>query len=154
MRLPNITTLSESVAYRARLQKQFDLCQFFEFTSRWTATKAATGRQEIIIGNEADFQVLGYNIEFGLGTSSAIDVVSLQLSQDRGNRQWSNDKIPIYSIATPGPRVVAAPPSRYGFRFFPGFAPANDKIKIDWENSDTTTDVEVIFTLSGFLLFK
>jgi hypothetical protein len=152
--LPQIFTKSEAQAYAKRQQQRFDLCQFFDYTRKVTCAFNSSGTAEIQISNAADFECFGYNIEFTAGTSGAIDVLSVKMRQARGNRQWSNDFVPVASIATPGVRNVTTPVPRFGYRYFPGFLPAKDVLSIDWQNSDTALAVEMEITMCGLLIFR
>lgn len=135
------------------LRAQADYFQYFSYPVRLTAAANSTGRIQVPIGSNADFQVLGYNISHSAGTAGAIDVVSLKFSQSNGNRKWSNDFENLANIATPGVRNTANPVPRYGMRHFPGFVPANDVISIDWANTDASTAVVVDIEIVGILWF-
>jgi hypothetical protein len=151
--ISNIVTKEQARAYVANRNTQATLCQAFDFEREFSVPANTTQTFEIPIGNEGDLEILGYNIEYDKASDDK-EKLYLQFSQERGNRKWSNDRLPIRNIATPGVRDLTNPPARYGFRQFMGWAPANDKIKIEAVNTSTTEALRVCVTLHGILWFK
>lgn len=141
---------AEMLAHASKLAKSFGLCQMFDYNRTFTATASSSNTEEIPIGAGSSFQILGYNIEYNK-SADGTEGVSLKFSQEYGNRVWSNGFLPIKSIAVPGVRDPSVPLPRFGYRQFQGYAPANDKIKIDWNNT-LAEDIEVSITVIGFLL--
>lgn len=142
------------LTHAAQLKQQSILTQTFSYVRRFVAKKGGRPETfEIPIGSGADFQGLGYNIEYAKASDDA-EHLWVKFSQEVGNRKWSNDYEPLNSIATPGVRNQANPPSRYGYRVFPFFAKENDKIKIEAINNSADDDLEIVVTMIGVLLFK
>ena len=140
----------EAKKFMADLDAQAKLTQAFSFTGRVTAKAASTTIMTIPIPDGADFQQLGYNIEYQEAADKK-EYLRLKFSQKVGNRTWSNDFEPIKSIATPGVRS-ATPIPRYGFRVFPLRIKAKDQITIQVENA-AAEDLQVCITLIGNLWF-
>lgn len=131
----------------ARIQPQFD------FTRRMIATASTTTTFQIPVPAGYDFESLGYNIDYAHPVAGLTEHLFIKFSQEQGNRKWSNDFLPIKSIATPGVRgpLVTAPVARYGFRAFHAYMPQNDKIIIEILNT-AAEDLEVNVTFIGNLL--
>lgn len=122
----------------------------YDFTRRFTAQAGLRGTAEIPMPSEGDFEVAGYNIEYQVQNNGQ-ESIFLRFRQQDGGRAWSNDFIPVRSIATPGARVPGQPGIRYGFRNFVTYIPQNDVLSIDWDNTTGAEDLEVIVTFTGFI---
>lgn len=142
----NAAALVAQIENTQRYRKQYD------FTRRFTATAGKTGTAEINMPSEGDFQILGYNIEYDAQANGA-ETILLKFHQQDGGKNWSNDYVPIRSIATPGVRQSSAsvPGIRYGYREFTAFVRKNDKIAIDFDNTLGLNDSQVFVTFTGYI---
>lgn len=140
--LAQLKIFQKDLQEKARIAPAFDFCRRIE-------APFGQSTHEIPIPAGYDFEMLGYNIDYEQDPAGG-EVLSIRLSQSQGGRKWSNDFIPVKSIATPGVHGVGvAPIPRYGFRAFHAYLPQNDKIIIEIENTSpgaSTIDINFVFT--------
>jgi len=122
----------------------------YDFTRRFTCLAGQAGTAEIPMPSEGDFEVMGYNIEYQVEDGGA-ETIFIRMRQQDGGRAWSNDYLPVRSIATPGAIVPGQPGIRYGMRHFVSYVPKNDVLSIDWDNRNGAEDLEVQITFTGFI---
>ena len=154
--LPKIVTIEDVRKYRANSTEQQKNFQYFEYPLTLLCVKGSSGRSEIPISQAGDFELLGYNISYSLGTANAIDSIKIRFGQTTGNRKWSSDFVSLVNIAVPGPRVPGAPVPRYGMRLFPVWVPRADSITVEWqslENASTGVDITVDIAMCGIIHF-
>jgi hypothetical protein len=140
-------TQATAAAFISALDDSSKWVRDYDYTRRFVAKAGTQGTEEIPMPSEGDFQSLGYNIEYDLQANGK-ESIFLRFHQQDGGKNWSNDLIPIRSIATPGARIANQPGIRYGYRTFGAFIRKNDKIAIDWQNT-SAEDLEVIVTFTG-----
>jgi hypothetical protein len=120
----------------------------YDYTRRIVCLAGQQGTAEIPMPSEGDFQVLGYNLEYEV-QPNGLESLFIRMRQQDGSRAWSNDLLPVRSIATPGARIAGQPGIRYGYRQFVAYIPKNDLLTIDWDNSDGLVDLEMWITFTG-----
>lgn len=144
-----ILTQTEAQAMRANLDTTQKYCRQYDFTRRFIARADTQDSISIPMPSEGDFQALGYNIEYDL-QADGTESLFLRFSQSDGGKSWSNDLLPIRSIATPGARIAGQAGVRYAFRNFQQYINKNDSLKIEYKN-EAAEDLEVLVTFTGFI---
>jgi hypothetical protein len=140
-------TLRSNIETTQKFRRQYD------YTRRFTCGANAQGTVEIPMPSEGDFEIAGYNIEYQLQISG-VESLFLRFHQQDGGKNWSNDLLPIRSIATPGAIIANQPGIRYGMRQFAAFVRRNDKIAIDWQNTSAEAlQVQVTFSGSIWMVY-
>lgn len=137
-----------AAALRAAFVQDQKFRRQYDYTRRIVCLAGQQGSAEIPMPSEGDYQVMGYNIEYQVQQDGA-ETLFLRFRQQDGARAWSNDLLPVRSIATPGARIAGQPGIRYGYRNFVAYVPKNDLLTIDWDNSDGAEDLELWITLTG-----
>jgi hypothetical protein len=143
-----ITVLTKADAEKLRfnIEETQKYRRQYDYTRRLTAAANAQGTVEIPMPSEGDFEISGYNIEYQLQANGA-ESLFIRFHQQDGGKNWSNDLIPIRSIATPGAIIAGQPGIRYGARPFAASVRRNDKIAIDWQNTSAEPlQIQVTFT--------
>ena len=135
---------------RSQIEESLKFRRQYDFTRRVVCAAGSSGTAQINMPSEGDFQITGYNAEYTLQTDKA-ETLFVRFKQQEGGKAWSNDLIPLRSIATPGRRDIAYPGIRYGMRQFGAFVRANDSIAIEWDNRAGTEQVEFFVTFTGFI---
>jgi hypothetical protein len=127
-----------------------NFCRQYDFTRRFVALAGQQGTAQVPMPSEGDFEAVGYNIEYEVQNNGE-ESLFLRFRQQDGGRAWSNDFVPIRSIATPGARVANQPGIRYGYRNFVSYIPMNDVLSIDYDNRTGAEDLEVLVTFTGYI---
>jgi len=140
-------------ALKAQIEESQKYRRQYDFTRRFIAKAGQKGMDTIPMPSEGDFQLEGYNLEYQIQADKA-ETIFIRFRQQDGGKSWSNDFIPIRSIATPGRRDATYPGIRYGHRLFSAYVRANDNIQIEWDNSTGTEDLEVFCTFTGFMWYN
>jgi hypothetical protein len=138
---------------RAQVEESQKYRRQYDFTRRFICRAGQKGAETIPMPSEGDFQLEGYNLEYQLQADNQ-ETIFIRFRQQDGGKSWSNDYIPIRSIATPGRRNATYPGIRYGFRQFAAYVRANDMISIEWDNVAGSEDLEVFVTFTGFMWYN
>lgn len=140
-------------AMRAQVEESQKWRRQYDFTRRFICLAGKKDTVTIPMPSEGDFQVEGYNVEYQIQVNKA-ETIFLRFRQQDGGKSWSNDFIPIRSIATPGRRDATYPGIRYGFRQFAAYVRSNDNIQIEYDNSTGVEDLEVFVTFTGYMWYN
>jgi hypothetical protein len=125
----------------------------YDFVRRFTALANTKDSLNVPVPSEGDLEVLGYNIEYDL-QNNGLESLHLRFGQSDGGKSWSNDLLPIRSIATPGARIPNQAGIRYGYRDFSAYVPKNDSINIEYENTAAENlEIEIIFKCMIWLVY-
>jgi len=135
---------------RARLSAERRAQNDYEMSAVIDALASTTTSASLQVPANGDFQIEGYNTSFEL-TAAGVPSLRIKIQDETSGIPFSPDPVPIELVATPGAIVAGTAPVRYGMRLWNYTIPANAKLNIQIENSDTSTR-QVRISFKGKLL--
>lgn len=122
----------------------------FEMSAVIDCVASTTTIAIIQVPANGDFLIEGYNASFRL-SAAGFPSLLVKIQDETSGIPWSPDPVPVELIATPGAIISGTSPVRYGMRLWSYLVPANAKLSIAVENTDTSNR-EFKITFKGKLL--
>jgi len=136
-------------AAMAHVQSLFDSQKYRRsvlLTRKFTALAGQSNYVELSLPKEGALELLGWNIQHSLDGANPPQLY-LKFSNSGDGGAWSNDFLPVRCIATPGAPGVP----RYGFFPFWRAISQEEKIKIEYNATNCTNNVEIEIVFHGYV---